>query len=119
MPVDAPAATGYVILTALENLALPPAVGGMARQEAKLAYLGHVLTENRHGLIIDALVTHATGTAERDAAGAMIADLPDTHRVTVGGDKNYDTKGFVHQLRTMGVTPHVGVRSRRPASSRS
>lgn len=37
----------------------------------------------------------------------MIADLPDTHRVTVGGDKNYDTKGFVHQLRTMGVTPHV------------
>ncbi len=76
-------------------------------QEAKLAYLGHVLTENRHGLIIDALVTHATGTAERDAAGAMIADLPDTHRVTVGGDKNYDTKGFVHQLRTMGVTPHV------------
>jgi len=76
-------------------------------QEAKLAYLGHVLTENRHGLIIDALVTHATGTAERDAAGAMIADLHDTHRVTVGGDKNYDTKGFVHQLRTMGVTPHV------------
>ena len=50
-------------------------------QEAKLAYLGHLLTENRHGLIIDALVTHATGTAERDAAGAMIADLPDTHRV--------------------------------------
>ena len=76
-------------------------------QEAKLAYLGHLLTENRHGLIIDALVTHATGTAERDAAGAMIADLPDTHRVTVGGDKNYDTKGFVHQLRTLGVTPHV------------
>ena len=58
-------------------------------------------------MIIDALVTHATGTAERDAAGAMIADLPDTHRVTVGGDKNYDTKGFVHQLRTMGVTPHA------------
>src|SRR5438067_1226897 len=76
-------------------------------QEAKLAYLGHVLTENRHGLIIDALVTHATGTAERDAAGAMIADLPTTHRVTVAGDKNYDTRGFVHLLRAMGVTPHV------------
>jgi len=76
-------------------------------QEAKLAYLGHVLTENRNGLIIDALVTHATGTAERDAAGAMVADLPATGRVTVGGDKNYDTKGFVHQLREMGVTPHV------------
>ena len=76
-------------------------------REAKLAYLGHVLTENRHGLIIDALVTHPTGTAERDAAGAMIADLPDTHRATVGDDKNDDTKGFVHQLRPMGVTPHV------------
>lgn len=75
-------------------------------QEAKLAYLGHLLTENRHGLIVDALVTHATGTAERDAAAAMIADLP-TGRVTVGGDKNYDTKGFVHQLRAMGVTPPV------------
>jgi transposase len=76
-------------------------------QEAKLAYLGHLLTENRHGLIIDALVTHATGTAERDAAGAMVADLPATRRVTLAGDKNYDTKGFVQQLRAMGVTPHV------------
>jgi len=45
-------------------------------QEAKRAYLGHVLTENRHGLIIDALVTHATGTAERDAAGAMWPTCP-------------------------------------------
>jgi transposase len=76
-------------------------------QEAKLAYLGHVLTENRHGLIIDALVTPATGTAEREAAAAMIADLPATGRVTVGGDKNYDTRGFVDQLRAMDVTPHV------------
>src|SRR5712692_7026410 len=75
--------------------------------EAKLAYLGHVLTENRHGLIVDALVTHATGTAEREAAVALIADTPDTGRVTVGGDNNYDTKDFVRQLREMGVTPHV------------
>jgi IS5 family transposase len=78
-----------------------------AGQEAKLAYLGHVLTENRHGLIIDALVTHATGTAERTAASAMVAHLPEPRRVTVGGDKNYDTKGFVQELRGMGVTPHV------------
>jgi transposase len=75
--------------------------------EAKLAYLGHVLNENRHGLIVDALVTHATGTAEREAAVALIADTPDTGRVTVSGDKNYDTKDFVRQLRAMGVTPHV------------
>jgi transposase len=75
--------------------------------EAKLAYLGHVLTENRHGLIVDALVTHATGTAEREAAVALIADTADTGRVSVGGDKNYDTKEFVRQLRAMGVIPHV------------
>src|SRR5881275_2427831 len=75
--------------------------------EAKLAYLGHLLTENRHGLIVDALVTAATGTAERDAAVTMIGDLPDGDRVTIGGDKNYDTRDFVRQAREMGVTPHV------------
>jgi transposase len=75
--------------------------------EAKLAYLGHLLMENRHGLIVDALVTAATGTAERDAALLMLGDLPDGGRVTVGGDKNYDTRDFVHTSREMGVTPHV------------
>jgi transposase len=76
-------------------------------KEAKLAYLGHVLTENRHGLIVDALVTQATGTGEREAAIAMVEDLPDTKRVTLGGDKNYDTRDFVRELREMEVTPHV------------
>lgn len=75
--------------------------------EAKLAYLGHLLMENRHGLIVDALVTAATGTAERDAALLMLGELPDGDRVTVGGDKNYDTRDFVHTSREMGVTPHV------------
>jgi transposase len=75
--------------------------------EAKLAYLGHLLTENRHGLIIDALVTAATGTAERDAALTMLGDLSDGNRITVGGDKNYDTRDFVRDTRAMGVTPHV------------
>jgi transposase len=76
-------------------------------REAKLAYLGHLLMENRHGLIVDALVTAATGTAERDAALLMLGELPDGGRVTVGGDKNYDTRDFVHTSREMGVTPHV------------
>jgi transposase len=76
-------------------------------REAKLAYLGHLLMENRHGLIVDALVTAATGTAEREAALLMLGELPDGGRVTVGGDKNYDTKDFVHTSREMGVTPHV------------
>jgi transposase len=75
--------------------------------EAKLAYLGHLLMENRHGLIVDALVTAATGTAERDAALVMLGELPDSGRVTVGGDKNYDTRDFVHTSREMGITPHV------------
>jgi transposase len=75
--------------------------------EAKLAYLGHLLTENRHGLIVDTLVTAATGMAERDAALTMLGDLPERGRVTVSGDKNYDTRDFVRSTREMGVTPHV------------
>jgi transposase len=75
--------------------------------EAKLCYLGHLLTENRHGLIVDALVTAATGTGERDAALTMLGELPGGGRVTVGGDKNYDTRDFVRSMREMGVTPHV------------
>jgi len=75
--------------------------------EAKLCYLGHLLTENRHGLIVDARVTAATGTAERVAALTMLGGLPDGGRITVGGDKNYDTRDFVRSTREMGVTPHV------------
>jgi len=75
--------------------------------EAKLAYLGHLLMENRHGLIVDALVTAATGTAERDAALTMLGELPDGPRITVGGDANYDTRDFIRHTRKMGITPHV------------
>jgi len=74
---------------------------------ARLCYLGHVLTENRNGLVVDALVTPANGTAEREAALAMLGDLPEGTRITVAGDKNYDTRGFVQASRAMGVTPHV------------
>jgi transposase len=76
--------------------------------EAKLAYLGHLLTENRHGLIVDAAVTAATGTAERDAAIVMLGELPLTTRhVTVGADKLYDTREWVATVRQMRITPHV------------
>jgi transposase len=78
-----------------------------AGQPAKLAYLGHVVTDNRHGLIVDTETTQATGTAERDAARAMSRDLPPARRATLGGDKNYDTHEFVATLREAGVTPHV------------
>jgi len=77
-------------------------------QAARLAYLGHVLTENRHGFIVDTAVTNATGTAERDAALTMIGELPlIRRRVTIAGDKNYDVAAWVAAVRRMGVTPHV------------
>jgi IS5 family transposase len=76
-------------------------------KEAKLSYSGHVLMENRNGLVVDAAVLPATGTAERDAALAMAAELPGDGRVTLGGDKNYDTAAFVEELRNLHVTPHV------------
>jgi transposase len=76
-------------------------------QEATLCYLGHVLRENRNGLIVNTRLTQATGTAEREAAGEMAAEIPGTHRVTLGGDKAYDTHDFVAAVRDLEVTPHV------------
>lgn len=76
-------------------------------REARLGYLGHVLMEHRSGLIVNTLVTPATGTAERDAGLAMVAEVPGRHRITLAGDKGYDTRDFVDTLRSMRVTPHV------------
>jgi IS5 family transposase len=78
-----------------------------AGKEAKLSYTAHILIENRNGLAVDVAVLPATGTAEREAAIEMIAALPDAGRITLGGDKNYDTQDFVAQLRELDVTPHV------------
>jgi hypothetical protein len=75
--------------------------------EARLAYLGHALMENRNGLVVDTRVTLATGRAEREAAIEMLEELPGSQRVTVAGDKGYDTKDFVAAARGLGVTPHV------------
>jgi transposase len=76
-------------------------------QSARLCYAGHVLMENRHGLVVAATTTRASGTAERDAAQAMVAALSKTERITLGADKNYDTRDFVAAIRELGVTPHV------------
>jgi transposase len=76
-------------------------------KEAKLSYSGNLLVENRNGLIVSSLVWEATGTAERDAAMAMLQDVPGTGRLTVGGDKGFDTAEFVRECRNMHVTPHV------------
>jgi transposase len=76
-------------------------------KEAKLSYSGHVLMENRNGLVADVEVLQANGTAERDAALVMIEAIPGDHQVTVGADKNYDTKDFVAEARNLQATPHV------------
>jgi transposase len=76
-------------------------------KEAKLSYSGHVLMENRNGLVVETAVLPATGTAERDAALLMAGSIPGDHPVTLGGDKAYDTKDFVKDVRQLHVTPHV------------
>ena len=78
-----------------------------AGKEAKLSYSGHVLMENRNGLVADVEVLQANGTAERDAALVMIEQVPGDQPVTVGADKAYDTKDFVQETRNMNATPHV------------
>ena len=76
-------------------------------QPSRLCYMGHLLIENRNGLIVDARTTHATGRAEREAAEVMIAAAPRGRRFTLGADKAYDAAEHVARLRAIGVTPHV------------
>src|ERR1700731_181917 len=78
-----------------------------AGKEAKLSYSGNLLVENRNGLIVGCRVWEATGTAERYAALELLQDIPGSGRVTVGGDKGFDTADFVAGCRNIGGTPHV------------
>jgi transposase len=87
--------------------------------EAKLAFLGHVLMENRNGLVVETRLTAATGTAEREASLAMVQAKRESKRgpLTLGGDKNYDTREHVATLRELKVTPHVAQNTGRPGGS--
>jgi transposase len=80
-----------------------------AGREAKLSYMGHAVMENRHGLAVAGMVTHATGTAERSASELMLkAKAREAgRRITAGEDKAYDTAEHVANLRAINVTPHV------------
>jgi hypothetical protein len=81
-----------------------------AGREARLADLGHLLIENRHGLVVDAIATLANGRAERDAAVAMLharVKRRGWRRRTIGADKAYDTHDFVDVTRAFGFTPHI------------
>jgi transposase len=78
-------------------------------KEAKLSYMGHVMMENRNGLAVAGCVTWATGRSECDAALLMIEEgkVPRASRITVAGDKGYDQRSFVEDLRRLSATPHV------------
>lgn len=84
---------------------------------ATLCYQGHVLMENRNGLVVSAMVTHADGYAERGAALAMLDAIVADGRRTLGADKAYDTKDFVAGCRDRGVTPHVAANDTRRGGS--
>jgi transposase len=86
-------------------------------REAKLCFMGHALIENRHGLVVQADATQATGKAEREAALTMIdRHAPGTtNQLTLGADKAYDASAFVADLRQMCVTPHVAQKARSSA----
>jgi transposase len=74
---------------------------------AKLCYMGHAVSENRHGLVVEVQVSEANGTAERTSALEMIEQITDAAPCTVAADKAYDTRGFVTELRQINATPHV------------
>ncbi len=85
--------------------------------ESKLAYCGNAMIENRNGLVVDTELVQCSGTAERDAALLMAGCIRGTGRVTVAGDKGYDTRDFVANLRDMNVTPHVASNEKRLGGS--
>ena len=87
--------------------------------EAKLAYTGHALMENRHGLLVDFQLTHATGTAERDVVAQLLYDaqLRGFHPRTLGADKAYDARACVAAIRQAQVTPHVAQNTNRRRSA--
>jgi len=87
-------------------------------KEAKLCYSANALVENRNSLLIDLQVEPADGLAERRAAVAMADErLAGSHRITLGGDKGYDTREFVATCRGLNITPHVAQNDARPGGS--
>jgi IS5 family transposase len=88
-----------------------------AGKEAKLCYTQSVLMENRNGIMLDLRVGQASGRAECEQGLAMLQAVHEAHRVTVAGDKGYDTAAFVASCRALNVTPHVAQNERRAGGS--
>jgi hypothetical protein len=82
------------------------------------SYLGHVLTDNMHGLVVNVRASQSDGRAEREVAADMLAEVAKPgKRITVGADKAYDTRGFVKACRDTNVTPHVAQNTKRVGGS--
>jgi transposase len=81
-------------------------------RESRLCFIGHTLMENRNGLAVQADVSHATGTSERDIALALIDRHKSPRRVTLAADKLFDVESFVTGLRVRKVTPHIAIDGR-------
>jgi IS5 family transposase len=88
-----------------------------AGKEARLCYTESVLMENRNGIMIDLRVGQASGRAESEQGLEMLQELRRPRRITVAGDKGYDTAAFVASCRALNVTPHVAQNERRPGGS--
>jgi transposase len=87
-------------------------------KEAKLYYSGNALMENREGLLVDFWIEPADGDAERRSGLVMVqGSVPGSRRITVAGDKGYDTRGFIAECRALNVTPHVAQNHARPGGS--
>jgi len=86
--------------------------------ESKLSFMAHVWMENRNGFVVDTRLTKSTGKAERESAWVMAWRVTRGHRrITLGGDKNYDTQQMAASLRAIGVTPHVAQNEHQNRSS--
>lgn len=86
-------------------------------KEAKLSFAANALMENRNGLLLNILIGEANGHAEIDAALTMLEEVAGERRITVAGDKGYDTKRFVAECRKLNVTPHVAMNANAQRSS--
>jgi transposase len=88
-------------------------------KESKLCFMGHVIMDNRHGLVVSSSYTEATGKAERTAATQMIKKVKGKRksRLTVGADKNYDTHDHLAQMRKMNITLHAAQNTKRRGGS--
>ncbi len=85
-------------------------------QSSQLAYMGHLMTENRNGLIVSAILSQANGHSERAAALAMVEEVSTQRRITLGADRGYDSGDFVIGCRERNVTPHVAQNTTNRAS---